>query len=400
MTFKIIKTKLFIILFYSFCITLSLASQNINSQILQNNSFNINLFGAITYLFQNEEGFLEFMTDGDDNYTTIGIMSSYYFKNSFSINTQISKQGIEDLDIDFLTLRYSNTVNNNFNYNFEIGKIRTNVGFLSMGRLNPKNSWGIILPQALYSDTIKRYASGGLGFSLTPTYVFDSGWDLTFDFSFFKPSESNNETLVNTFYGPVTDGKYETGYAIIMKTSLNSITDNYQLYYLFALGQNDKFSPSGLNKDYDQKSMLNQIGFQYNVSKFAWLIEARYYQMWNNFFKDIGDTKRQNLFGFNITTRYWFSPKIVANVFGYWYWTDKIGDWNGQEKADIYGTNRYAHIQHDLYTTLIYNFSKNIDFKFEYHKMFGGAFIDCESNNMVDVPKQWDVIATQISFNF
>ena len=406
MILKINKIVIFLIIIYFCFISLSFANDKYSKVDYLNSKyvFNIDVFGSITYLPQNDEAFLEFMTEKHNWYYEIGIRSSYYFGNFFSVNGQMSKHGYEDLDIDFLTLKYSDSINDYFEYEVEVGKVRCNIGFLSDGRLNPRYRWSIILPQSLYSNAVKRYTSGGLGMSFKPTYFFDNGWGISTKFSFFKPSKSSDNTLINAFYGPTANGHYETGQAFVMNTELSSSDNRYQLYYLFAFVNNDEFIPSKIPsfmiQNYKQKSILNQIGFQHNINRFTWLIETRSYQMWNDFFEDIGDTRHQSSFGINIATRYWFSPKIVATIFGYGYWTDKIGDWNGQEKADAHGTNKYAHTQHDFYTTFVYKFNKYFDIKFEYHKMFGSAFVNGQSNNMQDVSKQWDLIATQISFNF
>jgi len=402
---KIIKIELIILLLCCLFITSSLASQTINftntEKILQNNPFNFNLFGAITYLPKNKESFLEFITEGKDHFYEIGLQTSYYFGNAFSFNGQVSKHGAEDLDIDFLTLKYSNSVNDCFSYNAEIGKIRLNMGFLSAGRLNPKYRWSIILPQTLYSNNVKRFTSGGWGLSFKPMYIFENNWGVTTNFAFFKPSKSSDETLINAFYGPLAEGTYETGKGIIINTQFFSPIEKYQFYYTFGYIYDDLYTPSYMMKEYNQELILNQIGFRYNINNFSWLIEARHLHIWNDFYSDIGgEDKHQEGAGLNVATRYWINKNIVMTIFGYGYWTDKIGDWDGQEKAESLGTDKYSHIQHDFYTTLVYKFNKYVDFKLEYHRMIGSSVVNGESNDMKSFPHEWDIVATQISFNF
>lgn len=391
-----------VIIFFLFFYYISNCSSHECSNLPKYDFFNIDLFGAFTYLNQNENSFLEFITDKKNYFYELGVLSSFYFENNFSIHAQISKQGQENLDIDFLLLKYSNFINTQFSYVIDIGKIRSNIGFLSLGRLNPNYRINIILPQSLYSSNVKRFTSGGWGVSFTPTFIFENQWGVTADFLIFKPGKSSDETLVNTFYGPPVSGTYDTGIGFMIKTQLFSPIDTYNYYYLCVYATNGVFKPSGLpfSKNYDQDIMLNQIGFRYKINKLNWLIELRYLLTWNDFYEDIGDTKRQDTLGFNTMVRYWFNKKIVATLFGYSYWTDKAGDWDGQKKSELLGTNKYAHIQHDFYTTLTYKFNKNINFKLEYHKMLGTAVVNGESNDMLTLPNNWDIVALQMCFNF
>src|SRR6056297_2082536 len=113
MILKINKIVIFLIIIYFCFISLSFANDKYSKVDYLNSKyvFNIDVFGSITYLPQNDEAFLEFMTEKHNWYYEIGIRSSYYFGNFFSVNGQMSKHGYEDLDIDFLTLKYSDSIN-------------------------------------------------------------------------------------------------------------------------------------------------------------------------------------------------------------------------------------------------------------------------------------------------
>ena len=370
------------------------------------------IFGSETYLPVKEKGFLEFVTGGENYFYEIGGKFSHYFDNGLTFTTQVSKHGKEDTGLDYMILRYSDYLED-FSYKLDIGKIEASVGLMSKGRLNPKTRWSIILPQAMYSNAVKRYANGGWGISFTSK--FDIGkWKLSLQNSFYKPDNTQEEQIVHALFGPTGEGEYETGYSYVVNTELANITRNYIFYYTFAYSFNGEADPGKSsilppslakkidNKTYDHKQMLNQAGFQLNKGDFSWIIEARYFEYWDKFWEDMKlGSKHQTGTGANTAARYWFGEDIVATILGFGVWTDKAFDWNGEEKADETGANPSSHYQKDLYSTIVYKLNRNIDLKLEYHRMWGSAFVNGESNNMLNtVPDEWDFVATQLSFSF
>lgn len=341
------------------------------SEDVSKNNLQINGFVAGTFVnTKNEISYPSF---------EFGTGVSYTVSNSFSAHTSINVRD-DSRKIDTLFLEYETPIHELVNVNIQVGKNKSYLGLSNYARFYPPSRTFIVMPQAIYWNTMDELVGSATGFKISLKH--DSGIAIQFgksknDIHDSKPI--NESTFIpgkisksnNTFYGITYTGN--SIYMGVQRIRFQLTSDGIG-------NQNDIF-----NRPYlDMNLIFAKYSFGDNEIAFENMISGSSLNSLD------GNSKHQSSYSVIVSHR--INEKIKLNL-AY----DKT---SYNHKSELQGMpNKNSTSEKIIGVTFKNAFVNNLTIKLEHHFVNGVSWLSSEGNQN-GFKNPWDFSMCQVIYEF
>lgn len=331
---------------------------------------------------------------------------SYNFDNRFALSSQVIFRDAEGFStsggrLDFLQLDYRNSVWDNSQQTYSIGRFKTQQGFYNKTRDIPFTRPSVMLPQSVYYESLRNFVLSLDGVKVNSIHSFDTS-DLTLELGIGKNSiDSDFNSII---YGDTATGSWdsENNYYSDLKWENQQISlavnySNVALDYNPSVGSylpieiNGAIFPAPLNEGNYRSSIYIYSG-QYRLPNWEFTLEH------SNFtFDSIGFViphykRTSKIKGTYFQARYFLNEKFIL-LARYDVMKD-ISDEKSTVKSLTQGK--------DLTLGLTWSFNKQWQLALEYHFIKGILWVPPVTKVIPvdDIDEKWGISAIQLSYRF
>jgi hypothetical protein len=318
-----------------------------------------------------------------------GLVSSLQINNNWSAFAQIyhSNNNIAN-DLAYAFLAYDKLIRPDFNIGFKVGKLRHELGLYNYNRINPRTRQGIIVPQAIYWDSLRYFFTSGTGINLNAKIG-----NLDLSYSIDKPVIDDRITDALSWFGGymnTVSSNFGDHQSVMIKYSADSIP----LVSKFTWGRANFGNDTSrfVNRLFPEQTHKNQsqnivnFGMEYSPGKWTLSAEAMAVKLSidsqrSSFFQKIS-------YGTSVTAKYELNDNV--SVYANWNRFNSAHSANPLMKhTDDFSIGANYHID-------------NWQIALEGHRINGARWLDPANNFQQDVSryKEWYMIGTSITYFF
>jgi hypothetical protein len=370
------------------------------------NNFKVDGVVSLGYIAPTSNHFLGEKAGENAIFTESAIKISYSFKNRFAVSSQVMLREIVGYTepgarIDYLQLDYRNSMWQNSQQTYTLGRFKTQQGFYNNTRDIPFSRPSILLPQSVYFESLRNFSLSLDGIKINSVHSFDDS-DLTleigggkntidsdFNRTIFGETATGNWQSKNNYY---TDVKWENQNISLginyFKVALD-YTPNVGSYIPIEI--NKMIIPYPLIEGTYRSEALIYSG-QYRLPNWEFTFEH------SNFtFDSIGfyfsTVKRES----KIKGTYFQGRYFLNNALTLLVRYDVMKD-----RSDIKSTRKSLTQTKDLTLGVTWAFHKKWQLALEYHFLEGILWVPpvTKTTTVTDLDNRWGIAAIQLSYKF
>jgi hypothetical protein len=331
---------------------------------------------------------------------------SYNFENRFAISSQVmfrKAKGFSESGtrIDFLQLDYRNSIWDNSQQTYTIGRFKTQQGFYNKTRDIPFTRPSVLLPQSVYFESLRNFVLSLDGVKFNSNHSFDTS-DVTFELGIGKNSIDSN--FNNIIFGKTATGNWDSKnnyYSDIkwenQQLSLGINYSKVSLDYIPGVGSyqpieiNGVILPIPLNKGSYVSDIFIFSG-QYRLPDWEFTLEHSDFSFDATGFSYPTYQKISKIKGTYLQARYFLSDKLIL-LARY----DVMKD-----VSDTKSTVKSLTESKDLTLGFTWLFAKQWQLALEYHFLKGILWVPPVTKVAPpsDIDNSWGMSAIQLSYRF
>ena len=331
---------------------------------------------------------------------------SYNFENRFAVSSQVTfreARGFSESGtrLDFLQLDYRNSLWENSQQTYTIGRFKTNQGFYNKTRDIPFTRPSVMLPQSVYYESLRNFVLSLDGIKINNVYSFELS-DLTMELGVGKNSIDSD--FNNTIFGSTATGSWDSdnNYYTDIKWENQQISlgVNYSKVSLdynpgpgsyIPIEINGMSFPAYLIKGNYSSDIFIYSG-QYRLPDWEFTMEHSVFSFDSTGFYGPTSTRASKIKGTYFQARYFLNEKLVL-LARY----DVMKDLSDGKSAIKSLTEAK-----DLTLGLTWSFNKQWQLALEYHFIEGILWVPpvTKTTAVSVVDNRWGISAIQLSYRF
>lgn len=269
----------------------------------------------------------------------LGLALSAQYGNHLSFYTQFAYDVQIERALVYSFAAYDIQFENEINLTLKAGKLRHPYGLYNAARINPRTRPGIILPQAIYWDSLNHLLTSGVGVG------FDTKWrNIELGYEMDNPGVGNPKDEALVWSGGLlkeTDTTFGSHQSAYVKYNFSSIPATFKSSWM-RINLGNKTAPIAsylfpqiANKDNIANMFINSVEFN-PFDKFTFTGESLFVKTPINFNNDF--TKWSN--GYSFTGKYELTDKINVYANYNYYQSQHIPftpeqKWQYQNTTDV-----------------------------------------------------------------
>jgi hypothetical protein len=378
----------------------------IHIAVAKANSFKVDGVLSIGYMAPTSNHFFGAKAGENAVITENALRLSYNFENRFAVSSQVmfrEARGFSESGarLDFLQLDYRNSLWDNSQQTYTVGRFKTQQGFYNKTRDIPFTRPSVMLPQSVYYESLRNFVLSLDGVKINSVHSFELS-DLTLELGVGKnaiDTDFNNTIFGNTATGNwdsdnnyYTDIKWEN-----QQISLGINYSNVSLDYNPGPGSympieiNGMSFPAPLMTGTYSSDIFIYSG-QYRLPNWEFTVEHSVFSFDSTGFFAPNSKRVSKIKGTYIQARYFLNEKFIL-LARY----DVMKDVSAAKSAIKSLTQGK-----DLTLGLTWSFDKQWQLALEHHFIEGILWVPpvTKTTAVSDIDNRWGISAIQLSYRF